>query len=387
MFKKNIYIIAVILILSCGGNDREVDSVPSNPDATPSAVAVLEYIALLSSDDLGRVISGQNCLHGNQICDGKGNGYSTMIGELHTQSGKYPGIIGLDYEHDKIFTSTELSEANAVLINYWNNGGLVAINWSPQSPWLNDESDIGSDPGVWSNTRVNDSYSSNLNGVDISKLLDPKEKVYAVWRKKLDRIAVALVELRDAGVVVIWRPMQEMNGFWFWWGTASDPGDMENYKKLYVDMYNYFTKNKKLNNLLWVYSPTSSNPLTGVVNVMAQYPGDDYVDIVGGTQYGDSLEIHDYQSYRYCGKPIAMSEYGINESGPYASDGSFDNTNYIKKLSEKYSDIAYWVTWHDWDTGGGVMNHMSLKSNLNSITLMNDYNVINRTEVAESTGR
>ncbi len=387
MRNKNIIVLAVLFFMSCGGKDRTVDSVPSNPDATPSAVAVLEYIARLSSDDMGRVISGQNCLHGNQICDGKGNGYSTMIGELHAQSGKFTGIIGLDYEHDKIFTSAELSEANAVLIDYWNNGGLVAINWSPQSPWLNDESDIDSDPGVWSNTRVNDSYSENLNKVDIPKLLDPHEAVYAVWHKKLDRIAGALMQLRDAGVVVLWRPMQEMNGFWFWWGTASDPGNMDNYKSLYIDMFNYFTKEKKLNNLLWVYSPASSNPLIGVAEVMEQYPGDAYVDIVGGTQYSDSLEIRDYEVYRNCGKAIAMSEYGISDSGSYSSDGSFDNRTYISVLSKKYADIAYWVTWHDWDTGGGVMNHMSLKSNLNSTGLMNDQNVVNRTEVAKSTGR
>ena len=36
-------------------------------------------------------------------------------------------------------------------------------------------------------------------------------------------IADALLELQKAGVVVLWRPMQEMNGNWFWWGIASPP--------------------------------------------------------------------------------------------------------------------------------------------------------------------
>lgn len=387
MRNVKIIVFAVLFCLSCGGNDRTVNSLPSNPAASVSASLVLGYLAYLSSDGKGRVISGQNCLHGNQICDGKGNGYSSMIGELYAQSGKYPGIIGLDYEHDKIFTSSELSEANAVLIDYWNSGGLVAVNWSPQNPWLNDESDIAADPGVWSNTRVNGSYSVNLSDVDIPKLLDPREAVFAVWRKKLDRIAGALAELRDAGVVVLWRPMQEMNGFWFWWGTASDPGNMDNYKMLYVDMYNYFTKEKKLNNLLWVYSPASSNPEIGVAGVMEQYPGKDFVDIVGGTQYGDSLAIRDYEVYRSCGKPIAMSEYGISESGVFAGDGSFDDSKYISVLSDNYPDISYWVTWHDWDTGGGIFNHMSLKSNMNSGILMNDRRVIDRFETAVFTGR
>jgi hypothetical protein len=38
------------------------------------------------------------------------------------------------------------------------------------------------------------------------------------WLEQLDLIAEGLLELKAAGVVVLWRPFQEMNGGWFWWG-------------------------------------------------------------------------------------------------------------------------------------------------------------------------
>ena len=65
----------------------------------------------------------------------------------------------------------------------------------------------------------------------------------------------ALKELQDAGVVVLWRPLPEMNGEWYWWGKTSHPSNAEPYVNIFRDMYDYFTNVKGLNNLIWVYSP------------------------------------------------------------------------------------------------------------------------------------
>ena len=42
-----------------------------------------------------------------------------------------------------------------------------------------------------------------------------------------------------------------MNGGWFWWG-GKDPAV---FIKLWRHMFEYFTKTKDLDNLLWVYGP------------------------------------------------------------------------------------------------------------------------------------
>ncbi len=117
--------------------------------------------------------------------------------------------------------------------------GLVTVNWSPQNPWINNESDIINNPGHPSKTRNKD---DNMKNVDLNRLVDPADPVNKIWRKKPDRIADALGELKDAGVVVLWRPMQEMNGIWFWWGIASHPHNPEPYIKVYRDMFEYIRK-------------------------------------------------------------------------------------------------------------------------------------------------
>jgi mannan endo-1,4-beta-mannosidase len=60
---------------------------------------------------------------------------------------------------------------------------------------------------------------TDLSQSRLVALLNSSNPVASNWRKKLDRIADALSELRAAGVIVLWRPMQECNGNRFSWGV------------------------------------------------------------------------------------------------------------------------------------------------------------------------
>jgi hypothetical protein len=52
-----------------------------------------------------------------------------------------------------------------------------------------------------------------------SALRDTGNANYTLLIKDIDDIAVQLGLLRDAGVPVIWRPLHEAEGGWFWWGA------------------------------------------------------------------------------------------------------------------------------------------------------------------------
>lgn len=73
------------------------------------------------------------------------------------------------------------------------------------------------------------------------------------WWSDLKRIADHLTELRDANVPVLWRPMHECDGNWFWYGKQGG----ERFVKLWRIMFNYFSKERKLNNLIWVLCHTN----------------------------------------------------------------------------------------------------------------------------------
>ena len=265
------------------------------------------------------------------------------------------GIIGIDYEFQKVYSPDELKQGNAYLKSYWNKGGLVTIVWSPANPWGKDKDYKDIQP--------------NASPGNIEELIIESSK-YAGWIASLDRIAAALTDLKQAGVIVLWRPMQEMNGNWFWWGKYSFE-DTQKYIDIWQHMHDYLTNVKGLDNLIWVFSPSGADP------TFYPYPGNEYVDIIAPTVYDDELDIDNYSELvaygKSYGKPIAIAEYGWNFGDGTNPDGNFDNTLYVQKLKNNYPEIAYWVTWHSWY---GVK--ASLADNLNASQLLNDPYVVNR---------
>jgi mannan endo-1,4-beta-mannosidase len=356
------------------------------PTLTPTYVVikraqVLDYITSLSlASDFRGAISGQNAYHGDEITDDSyQRGYRTMIEALHDKTGEWPGIIGVDYEWARSFTPAQLSDANEVLINYAHNGGIVMVTFTPQNPWVNDETDLVNNPG--SGDGPSSTTSKLPPGASLDDLLNSEKTVYASWKRKLDRIAAALLELKKAGVVVLFRPMQEMNGVWFWWGIDSHRTDPGPYIRVFRAMRDYFTKDKCLDNLIWVYSPTSTYGNETVTNYVFRavdwaYPGDNYVDIIAGTNYADDMSISDYGTYVKMGKPLGIAEYGPNSEGPYLKNGTWDLSRIIERIKNDYPRIAFWVCWHSYP-----WSNWSMVSNLNADILLADPFVINRDDL------
>jgi mannan endo-1,4-beta-mannosidase len=377
---------ATVGVAAAAGTTPSVCAQPpqtANRHATARAVAVHRYLLFLTCGrgPVDGVVSGQNVGHGAQAADTSGLlGYPRLVDQLAEQTGHHVGVVGVDYEHDFIFTPAQLSVANQVLVGHARRGGLVTVNWSPQSPWLNDESDIPGNPGVWTNTRTD---NGQLDGVHLTDLFDPATAAGRVWQRKLTRIADALTELRDAGVVVLWRPMQEMNGFWFWWGTTLQPDDASIYIRLWRGMFQYFTQVRHLNNLLWVYSPSAFPPdpadqvASNIRDAQWSYPGSDYVDVVAGTSYNDDLLIPNYQDYLRLPEVIGEAEYDEGLLGAHDRNGDLDTTLYASRLRADYPAVAYWVSWHDFPWSATETAHLALVSNLRATDLLNDPYVIN----------
>ena len=105
------------------------------------------------------------------------------------------------------------------------------------------------------------------------------------------------------------------------------------------------------------------------------YPGDDYTDIVAPTAYNNYCRILNYEELVDTGKPIAMAEFSPSHED---NTGHFDNRIYIEKISENYTGIAFWISWHDWDNGDGTSTYMSIGRNDYASELMNDSRVITR---------
>ncbi|HEX5221735.1 MAG TPA: glycosyl hydrolase [Verrucomicrobiae bacterium] len=125
---------------------------------------------------------------------------------------------------------------------------------------------------------------------------------YAMVLRDMDAVAVQLKKFSSNNIPVLWRPLHESEGGWFWWG-AKGP---EPFKQLWRLLYQRLTSHHGLHNLIWVL--TSENP--------AWYPGDDVVDVIGVDAYptdkSDALSGQ-WQALlaRFNGKKLlALTEFG-----------------------------------------------------------------------------
>jgi beta-mannanase len=146
-------------------------------------------------------------------------------------------------------------------------------------------------------------------------------------------------------------------------------------------MFDYFTYEKGLNNLLWVYAPAR---LPCSYAPEYYYPGDDYVDIVGLDYYLDTggLDLIDERGrpeLLALGKPFALTEFG--PTGWYVGDdppehipsiNSYDYGSLMDKIRELCPEVGYFLTW--WD-------NYSLVNQLGAQGLLDDPWVITRDKV------
>lgn len=260
----------------------DVEPVLVNPNADDNAKRLMAYLCDSYGTD---ILSGQ-------YCDGGMNGVENLC--IYQATGKYPAILGLDmmdYTPSRVAKGSK-SEAVEKAIEYWNEGGIVTFCWHWNAPekYLT---------GEW----YSGFYKDNTN-IDLAKIMNGEdEEGYELLMQDIDAIAVQLAKLQDAGVPVLWRPLHEASGGWFWWGACG----AEPYKELYKLLYDKLTKEYELNNLIWVWNGQNKE----------WYPGDEYVDIIGEDIYpGEHVytsQVPEYAEaldYTDTHKLIVMSENG-----------------------------------------------------------------------------
>ncbi|GAA2682989.1 glycosyl hydrolase [Streptomyces aculeolatus] len=227
---------------------HQVSGVPVDPRATPGARALLSYLAAGYGE---RILSGQQD--------------AASVRWVEENVGRTPAVAGhdmMDYSPSRVergTTSTEVENALA-----WDErGGITTFVWHWNAP-----AGLIDEPGKeWWRGFYTDATTFDV----AAALADPQSAEYALLLRDIDAIAAELKRLQDAGVPVLWRPLHEAEGGWFWWG-AKGPGPA---KELWRLMYERMTGHHGLHNLVWVWN--SVDP--------AWYPGDDVVDVVSADTY------------------------------------------------------------------------------------------------------
>lgn len=240
-----------------------------NRNATANTKKLYSFL----KDSYGKyVITGQQC-------DGGINGNEFKA--IKNLTGDYPALLGLDLM-DYTPSRTAFGASSSAVekaIEFANKGGIITLCWHWNAPTEYLNSTANSSDGWWGGFYT---QSSKFN---IAKVMNGQD---AKGKKLLDRdikeIAKQLKRLEKAGVSVIWRPLHEASGGWFWWGAKGSDA----YKKLWKYLYKELTNTYGCNNLIWVYNGQSAD----------WYPGDEYVDIVGEDIYPGN-HVYDPQVSRF----------------------------------------------------------------------------------------
>jgi len=238
---------------------------PVNTDLIPEAREVLNYL---------------ESVYGRKSLVGQNKFWEAD--EAYEASGKYPAIVSSDLSGwskvrwDQQYKRT-LQKAVDQSKEWWHKrGGIVSFEWH----WANP---LGSE-GTFQATRP------KFMEIDIRKLVTPGTNEHRAAMEELRKHADYLEQLLEARVPVLWRPLHEIEGGWFWWSDTRTP---ENTAALWRMMFDYFVKDRKLNNLIWVYSAAlkageRGKDVAAIEYRKRFYPGAQYVDISGIDIYTNS---------------------------------------------------------------------------------------------------
>ena len=276
----------------------------------------------------------------------------TDIAEFYKRSGHYPAIGGFDMlfaagGHHEEGWFRGYTENNLLMTEeLWEMGGIPTYTWhwkvGEDTVFYTQGTPAGfNNPGCTedvmgtSNTNTCFNYTKAFKG-DKCQELDETSQEYKDIVADVDIVSGYFKQLQDKGIAVVWRPLHEASGGWFWWGTAS----AECYVQLYRLVFNRMVKTNKLTNLIWVWN-INTDPKFGydysALNA-AWYPGDAYVDIVAVDIY-DPLNDHN-SAANYYNKIV--SDVGTSKMIALSENGAIPD---IDSIAEDKAYWSYWMTW------------------------------------------
>lgn len=320
-----------------GWNYYRIDSIslipssePPAPLPVPAELVVAEpsqeaqdLMQFMSDNYLTKTLSGQTEF---PVKDGDDFPLNETQKILDATGDDSPAIIAFDFmNYSASYSGSDAEGLTESIIAHRNSQNFIV---SALFHWRAPSGNSGSGDGSF--------YADETTFDLAAALADPSSDEYAELLTDLDTVAEELKKLQEAGIAVLWRPLHEAEGGWFWWGAQG----AEPFKQLWSLMFDRFTNHHGLNNLIWVFTHTD-----GLGEEW--YPGDDMVDIVGFDGYGEPRNddthtfVTQYKTLqdRHNGrKMVALTETGTIPD--------------VSLMHEQGAMWSFFITWNSeyWDT-------------------------------------
>ncbi len=270
----------------------DAEGEPVNEDSGEAAKELLRFL----SENYGKyMITGQ-------YASGDDNAELDLI---YLTTGKYPVIRFANFDvprgqYDESFKAVD------ACAEWYRNGGISCVNWYWKSP---------SEKNVIKTDETDFSLAKAVTDIDIAMLSQEEirglygegnisEECYSLILD-IDNMAGQLTSLKNKGVPVMFRPLPEGCGEWYWWGADGTDAYKWLWELIYTRMTSYFG----LDNLIWIWNGQSKDSLVdrSTFDIAAV---DLYIS--GEKDYGSKFyeEFAAVQKFVGSDKLIAISECG-----------------------------------------------------------------------------
>ena len=265
-----------------------------NSNASAEAKELMKYL----TDNFGkRIITGQYVSDWRNI----------ELEKIYENTLNYPAIRFGDMSQYSVNAAepvpAEEDDVSAAL-KWAEKGGIVGYIWHWKAPLYENE---------FYSEKTDFDLTNAVTDIDVAMLSPQKiDELYqegsltaetVLLIHDIDNVSAQLARLKEKHVPVLWRPLHEASGDWFWWGSAG----ADSYKWLWNLLYKRQTEYHKLDNLIWIWSAQGTD----------YFVGNAAFDIASVDLYSDNTDNTSYYKqyqwiYSLTGgqKLIALSECG-----------------------------------------------------------------------------
>jgi hypothetical protein len=251
--------------------------------------------------------------------------FDQFVRHVEDRTGEMVGIVEVSftgYDDEREYGDLDRI-VNLIERQVWERGAIPAISDHMPNPW-------------------NGADSRNKDIGQFDDLFNPGSEPYARFHRDLEFLAEGLHKLQDRGIPVLLRLFHENTGGWFWWGRHTLTP--EQYQRLWRYTVDYFESSQGLENLIWVYGPSTSH----YELIPATYPGDEYVDIVGISNYGCDPGRPDILNSYFVFKDVAPDKpFAFTELGPERDGRCQDryNERLVQVIDNTVPEVVYFLNW------------------------------------------
>jgi len=199
--------------------------------------------------------------------------------DLEAIVGEYPALVEVDLcgwnstRWSSTYANNVQNSINQAKHIWKDRKAIPAMCWHWANPLLSG--------GRYPDTKI------SLSSAEFDRIVQPGTYENQLLMADLKKHSDYLQQIADEDIPLIWRPLHEIDGGWFWWTDMENP---QNTVKLWKIVYNYLVHERGFHNLIWIWNAGVGNPQGNPPRNLewrrAFYPGGNYCDIVGIDLYG-----------------------------------------------------------------------------------------------------